>query len=286
MAHMASSRASNFCEITVDIMDGFRNTGGFDMLGSGRHKIESKEQFDDSMAVCNAIGLDGLVVIGGDDSNTNGALLAEYFKANGCNTKVIGAPKTIDGDLKCPPYIPISFGFDTACKTYATLVSNVAIDALSAQKYYHIVRLMGRSASNIALEVALLTRPNACLIGEEVARDKRSMRDLTVELADMIEQRSKLGKDYGVIILPEGLIEFIPEFNQLMSELNDKSPPPASRRPRPPSWRTCPPRTRLASSFCRTSSARSCCWTATPTATCRSPRSRPRSCLPRPSQRS
>eukprot|EP00931_Biecheleriopsis_adriatica_P000701 TRINITY_DN1007_c0_g1_i1.p1 TRINITY_DN1007_c0_g1~~TRINITY_DN1007_c0_g1_i1.p1 ORF type:complete len:1195 (-),score=327.24 TRINITY_DN1007_c0_g1_i1:52-3636(-) len=212
----------NFVEITHEIMDGFRNTGGFDMLGSGRHKIESEEQFRDSMAVCNGIGLDGLVVIGGDDSNTNGAVLAEYFKANGCKTKVVGAPKTIDGDLKCPPHLPVSFGFDTACRTYATLVGNVAVDALSAQKYYHLVRLMGRSASNIALEVALLTRPNACLLGEEVSQEKRSLKDITKDLADMIEERSKDGKDYGVIILPEGLIEFIPEFNALMSELNDK----------------------------------------------------------------
>mmetsp|Transcript_31903 Transcript_31903/g.67842 ORF Transcript_31903/g.67842 Transcript_31903/m.67842 type:complete len:1200 (-) Transcript_31903:60-3659(-) len=212
----------NFVEITAEIMDGFRNTGGFDMLGSGRHKIESEEQFQDSMAVCNGIGLDGLVVIGGDDSNTNGAVLAEYFKAHGCKTKVVGAPKTIDGDLKCPPHIPVSFGFDTACKTYATLVGNVAVDALSSQKYYHLVRLMGRSASNIALEVALITRPNACLLGEEVEGKKQSLRDLTVDLADMIEERSKLGKDYGVIVLPEGLIEFIPEFNSLISEINDK----------------------------------------------------------------
>jgi diphosphate--fructose-6-phosphate 1-phosphotransferase len=212
----------NFVEITSEIMDGFRNTGGFDMLGSGRHKIETPEQFENSMAVCNAIDLDGLVVIGGDDSNTNGAVLAEYFKAHGCKTKVVGAPKTIDGDLKCPPHIPISFGFDTACRTYATLVGNVAVDALSAQKYYHLVRLMGRSASNIALEVALLTRPNACLLGEEVSRQGKSLRDLTLELANMIEERSKRGKDFGVVVLPEGLIEFIPEFNKLISEINDK----------------------------------------------------------------
>lgn len=218
----------NFVEIDDDIMDGFRNTGGFDMLGSGRHKIESDEQFDNSLAVCKAIDLDGLVVIGGDDSNTNGAVLAEYFKAKGCKTKVVGAPKTIDGDLKCPPYIPVSFGFDTACKTYATLVGNVAVDALSAQKYYHLVRLMGRSASNIALEVALLTRPNACLLGEEVSRDKRSLKEITVELADMIAERSEMGKDYGVIILPEGLIEFIPEFNTLIAEINDKLAAPGA----------------------------------------------------------
>jgi len=211
-----------FVEITGEIMDGFRNTGGFDMLGSGRHKIEAEEQFKDSMTVCQSIGLDGLVVIGGDDSNTNGAVLAEYFAAHGCKTKVVGAPKTIDGDLKCPPHIPVSFGFDTACKTYASLVGNVAVDALSAQKYYHLVRLMGRSASNIALEVALLTLPNYCVLGEEVSRDKKSLKDITMDLVNMIEERSKLGKDYGVIVLPEGLIEFIPEFNSLISEINDK----------------------------------------------------------------
>ena len=214
--------SGNFVVITDEIMDGFRNTGGFDMLGSGRHKIETQEQFQDSMTVCNAIGLDGLVIIGGDDSNTNGAVLAEYFKANDCKTKVIGTPKTIDGDLKYPPNVPVSFGFDTACKTYATLVGNVAVDALSAQKYYHLVRLMGRSASHIALEVALLTRPNACLFGEEVAEGRQSLKDITMELADMIEARSKDGKDYGVILIPEGLIEFIPECNALISEINDK----------------------------------------------------------------
>jgi len=211
----------NFVEVTEEIMDGFRNTGGFDMLGSGRHKIESPDQLRNSQMVCDAIGLDGLVVIGGDDSNTNAALLAEHFKAQGCRTKVIGVPKTIDGDLKCHPYIPTSFGFDTACKTYAMLVGNVSVDALSAQKYYHLVRLMGRSASNIALEVALQTRPNACLLGEEVARDKKTLRQLTTDLADMVEERSKQGKNYGVIVLPEGLIEFIPEFRELIKEINE-----------------------------------------------------------------
>ncbi|CAL1126702.1 unnamed protein product [Cladocopium goreaui] len=214
--------SGNFVVITDAIMDGFRNTGGFDMLGSGRHKIETQEQFEDSMLVCNAIGLDGLVIIGGDDSNTNGAVLAEYFKENDCKTKVIGTPKTIDGDLKCPPHVPVSFGFDTACKTFATLVGNVAVDALSAQKYYHLVRLMGRSASHIALEVALLTHPNACLFGEEVAEGRQSLKDITMELADMIEARSKDGKDYGVILIPEGLIELIPEIKALISEINDK----------------------------------------------------------------
>merc|ERR1719199_2338638 len=182
-------------------MDGFRNTGGFDMLGSGRHKIETEEQFQNSMAVCQGISLDGLVVIGGDDSNTNGALLAEYFKANGCKTRVVGAPKTIDGDLKCPPHIPVSFGFDTACRTYAELVGNVAVDALSAQKYYHFCRLMGRSASNIALEVALLTNPNVCLLGEEVEKKDMSLKQLTDQLVAMIRERAKAGKNYGVVLL-------------------------------------------------------------------------------------
>lgn len=209
-------------EVTEEIVKGFRNLGGFDMLGSGRHKIETKKQKEDSLAICSSLGLDGLIVIGGDDSNTNAAMLAEYFMDSGCTTKVIGVPKTIDGDLKAPPDIPISFGFDTACKTYATLVGNVAVDALSAQKYYHLVRLMGRTASNIALEVALLTRPNACLIGEEVARDNRSLRDLTMDLADMIEERSRQGKGYGVILVPEGLIEFVREFEGLLAEINEK----------------------------------------------------------------
>eukprot|EP00435_Cladocopium_sp_Y103_P065805 s161_g27.t2 len=200
----------------------------FDRKKDGKSSLErssqrlKQEQFQDSMTVCNAIGLDGLVIIGGDDSNTNGAVLAEYFQANDCKTKIIGTPKTIDGDLKCPPHVPVSFGFDTACKTYATLVGNVAVDALSAQKYYHLVRLMGRSASHIALEVALLTHPNACLLGEEVAAGRQSLKDITMELADMIEARSKDGKDYGVILIPEGLIEFIPECNALISEINDK----------------------------------------------------------------
>jgi len=214
--------AGDFVEVTPDIMDGFRNSGGFDMLGSGRHKIETQEHFRDSLAVCTALDLDGLVIVGGDDSNTNAAVLAEYFLEKGCKTKVVGTPKTIDGDLKCPPYIPLSFGFDTACKTYATLVANVSVDALSSQKYYHLVRLMGRSASNIALEVALQTRPNLCFIGEEVERRGRSLEDLTLELADMIEERSRLGKNYGVVVLPEGLVEFIPEFGQLIRAINEK----------------------------------------------------------------
>ena len=163
----------------------------------------------------------GIVVIGGDDSNTNGAVLAEYFAAHNCKTKVCGAPKTIDGDLKVDPYIPISFGFDTACRTYSELIGNLGQDTLSSQKYYHFVRLMGRAASNIALECALQTRPNVCLISEEIEEKKMTLSQITQEVVEVILARAAQGKDYGIVLLPEGLIEFIPEFNQLISEIND-----------------------------------------------------------------
>lgn len=210
----------NYVEIDNEFMDLYRNTGGFDIIGSGRHKIQQPEQFASSQTVCETLQLDGLVVIGGDDSNTNAAVLAEYFVAHDCPTRVIGAPKTIDGDLK-NEFIPISFGFDTACKTYSELIGNVALDAASSQKYYHFVRLMGRSASHIALECALQTRPNACLLGEEVAANNESLSSITQSLVQMIVARADAGKDYGVVLLPEGLIEFIPEFNVLISEINE-----------------------------------------------------------------
>jgi diphosphate--fructose-6-phosphate 1-phosphotransferase len=212
--------SGNFVEIDGQFMDLYRNTGGFDIIGSGRHKIERPDQFAASQSVCETLNLDGLVVIGGDDSNTNAAVLAEYFAANGCRTCVVGAPKTIDGDLK-NEFIPISFGFDTACKTYSELIGNVALDAASSQKYYHFVRLMGRSASHIALECALQTRPNACLIGEEVVANGDSLSGITQSLVQMIVTRAAEGKDYGVVLLPEGLIEFIPEFNTLINEINE-----------------------------------------------------------------
>jgi len=211
----------NVTHIDDAMMDCYRNTGGFDMIGSGRHKIETPEQFEASASICSQLDLDGLVVIGGDDSNTNAALLAEYFAAQKLKTKVVGCPKTIDGDLKCPPSIPVSFGFDTACRTYAELVGNIEVDALSSQKYYHFCRLMGRAASNIALEVALLTYPNVCLIGEEVQAKNTTLKELTEALVKMIQQRAKDGKNYGVVVLPEGLIEFIPEFNAMISEINE-----------------------------------------------------------------
>lgn len=160
-------------------MDAYRNFGGFDMLGSGRHKIEKPEEFASAMSVCQSLCLDGLIVIGGDDSNTNAAVLAEYFAANQCATKVCGCPKTIDGDLKVSPYIPISFGFDTATRTFSEFIGNLGQDTLSTQKYYHFVRLMGRDASNIALECALQTRPNVCLISEEVEAKQMTLQQIT-----------------------------------------------------------------------------------------------------------
>jgi len=210
-----------YVKITAEMMDGFRNTGGFDMLGSGRHKIESAEQFEASRKVAEALDLDGIVVIGGDDSNTNAALLAEFFKSKNVKTCVVGCPKTIDGDLKVAPHIPVSFGFDTACRTYAELVGSLTVDVRSTQKYYHFARLMGRSASHIALEVALLSRPNMCLLGEEIKENNKSLKDITMEMANMIIDRAAAGKNYGVVLLPEGLIEFIPEIKVLISQINE-----------------------------------------------------------------
>lgn len=207
--------------LTHEVIDSYRNSGGFDMIGSGRHKIEKIEHFKAAMANCTALDLDGLVVIGGDDSNTNAALLAEYFEANQCKTKVCGAPKTIDGDLKVHPYIPISFGFDSACRTYSELIGNLGHDTLSSKKYYHFVRLMGRAASNIALECALLTRPTVCLISEEIEQKQMTLSQITHYITEIIVKRSEGGKDYGIVLLPEGLIEFIPEFNALISEINE-----------------------------------------------------------------
>ncbi|MGC2596367.1 MAG: diphosphate--fructose-6-phosphate 1-phosphotransferase [Rhabdochlamydiaceae bacterium] len=206
-------------ELTPEVIIPYRNQGGFDMIGSGRTKVETEEQLATSLAVVQKMHLDGLVIIGGDDSNTNGAILAEYFLKNGCATQVIGVPKTIDGDLK-NRFVATSFGFDTASKTYAEIIGNIARDALSAKKYYHFIKLMGRSASHIALECALLTHPNLTLIGEEVASKKMTLAQITSEIADLISKRSELGKDFGVILIPEGLIEFIPEIGILIHELN------------------------------------------------------------------
>ncbi len=207
-------------DITSDLLDNYRNMGGFDIIGSGRTKIETDDQLAAALETVQKRGLDGLVVIGGDDSNTNAALLAEYFKANNCKTGVIGIPKTIDGDLK-NDHIEISFGHDTACRIYSDLIGNIARDALSARKYYHFIRLMGRSASHITLECALQTHPNITLIGEEVQEKRLTLRQIAQDIVQSIEGRAKAGKKFGIILIPEGLIEFIPEMKSLIAELND-----------------------------------------------------------------
>jgi len=203
--------------LTKELVDEFRNVGGFHLIGSGRTKIETEEQLASSLS--HIRGLDGLVVIGGDDSNTNAAVLAEYCLSKGAATRVVGVPKTIDGDLQ-NDHLAISFGFDTACKTYSELIGNIAFDALSAKKYTHFIKLMGRSASHIALQCALQTQPNYTLIGEEIAEKKQTLQEITAEIADLIEKRSSQGKCYGLVLIPEGTIEFIAEMKTLISELN------------------------------------------------------------------
>lgn len=207
-------------EITETVLAPYRNQGGFDLIGSGRTKIETPDQFRAAEAAMKERGLNGLVIVGGDDSNTNAALLAEYFLSKGLDIRVIGVPKTIDGDLK-NRFIEISFGFDTACKTYAEIIGNISRDTISAKKYYYFIKLMGRSASHVTLECALQTHPNLALIGEEIEAENRTLNAITQQIADLIVERAKLGKDYGIILIPEGIVEFIPEFKQLIKELND-----------------------------------------------------------------
>ena len=198
----------------------YRNTGGFDIIGSGRTKLETEAQFAIVEANCHKHGINALVIIGGDDSNTNAAVLAEYFAAHNSGIQVIGCPKTIDGDLKNED-IECSFGFDTATKTYAEIVGNIERDANSAKKYWHFVKVMGRSASHVALETALQTQPNICLIGEEVAAKKLSLAALTDYIADSVASRAAKGWNFGVAVIPEGIVEFVPEFSVLISEINE-----------------------------------------------------------------
>jgi pyrophosphate--fructose-6-phosphate 1-phosphotransferase len=197
----------------------YRNTGGFDLLGSGRTKIESPAQLERCRAVLEARGLDALVIVGGDDSNTNAAVLAEHLARHGSPVRVVGVPKTIDGDLK-NEWVETSFGFDTAVRVYAELVANVARDTLSARKYYHFVRLMGRSASHITVECALQTRPNVALVAEEIAARGQTLQQIVEELGAVIKRRAEAGKNFGMVLVPEGLIEFIPEMQTLIAELN------------------------------------------------------------------
>ncbi|MBF8263252.1 MAG: pFP-BETA [Parachlamydiales bacterium] len=201
--------------LTAAMIDQVRNLGGFDLIGSGRTKIETPEQFQAAARSASALQLDAIIIIGGDDSNTNAAHLAEYFLQNNIETRVIGAPKTIDGDLRSPD-IEMSFGFDSAAKTYSELIGNIARDAMSAKKYYHFIKLMGRSASHLVLECALATCPNLAIIGEE----KQTLAHIVANIAQLIEDRHAHGKDYGIVLLPEGLIEFIPEFKALIAALN------------------------------------------------------------------
>lgn len=211
---------NKFIKFTDKIIDEYRNTGGFDIIGSGRTKIETDEQYAAAAKNAKANKLDALVIIGGDDSNTNAALLAEYFIQNKIPTQVIGVPKTIDGDLK-NALIETSFGFDTACKTFSELIGNIGRDANSAKKYWHFIKLMGRSASHIALECALQTQPNICLISEEIAAKKTTLRGIVEGICTVIAKRAANGENFGLVLIPEGLVEFIPEMKVLIAELND-----------------------------------------------------------------
>lgn len=210
----------NYVEFDDAYIDAYRNTGGFDIIGSGRTKLETEEQFAVAAKVCEKHGITAIVIIGGDDSNTNAAVLAEYFAAHNTGVQVIGCPKTIDGDLKNED-IECSFGFDTATKTYSELIGNIERDANSAKKYWHFVKVMGRSASHVALECALETQPNICLISEEVAAKKQSLSEIADYIADAVEKRSANGNNFGVTIIPEGVVEFVPEFKALIAEINE-----------------------------------------------------------------
>ena len=209
-----------YVEFTDEFIDKYRNTGGFDIIGSGRTKLETEEQFQKSWEVCKKLNISAVVIIGGDDSNTNAAMLAEWFVKNNAGIQVIGCPKTIDGDLK-NDQIEISFGFDTATKTYAELIGNIQRDANSAKKYWHFIKIMGRSASHVALEAALQTQPNITLISEEVEEKKMSLEQIVNYMTNIIVKRADIGKNFGIAIIPEGLIEFIPEMKSMIANLND-----------------------------------------------------------------
>ena len=211
---------NEYMELTSDIIDAYRNTGGFDMIGSGRTKLETEEQFELVRKHCEALKIDSLVIIGGDDSNTNACVLAEYFKSNNYGIRVIGCPKTIDGDLK-NEWIEASFGFDTACRVYSELIGNLCRDANSAKKYWHFVKLMGRSASHIALECALQTQPNVAIISEEVAEKKMTLGAIVDQIAQVVAARAANKNNFGIALIPEGLIEFVPEIKVLIAELNE-----------------------------------------------------------------
>ena len=210
----------NYKELTAEIIDEYRNTGGFDIIGSGRTKLEKEEQFEKGYEIIKELGIKALVIIGGDDSNTNACVLAEYYAAKNYGVQVIGCPKTIDGDLK-NEMIETSFGFDTACKTYAEVIGNIQRDCNSARKYWHFIKLMGRSASHIALECALQVQPNICIVSEEVEAKEMSLDDVVTYIAQVVADRAAAGNNFGTVLIPEGLIEFIPAMKRLIAELND-----------------------------------------------------------------
>lgn len=210
----------NYIELTDTIIDEYRNTGGFDMIGSGRTKLEKEEQFESGLEIVRKLDIKALVIVGGDDSNTNACVLAEYYAAKQYGVQVIGCPKTIDGDLK-NEQIETSFGFDTACKTYAEVIGNIQRDANSARKYWHFIKLMGRSASHIALECALQCQPNVCIISEEVEEKNQTLDDIVTYIANIVAMRAADGNNFGTVLIPEGLIEFIPAMKTLIAELND-----------------------------------------------------------------
>ena len=210
----------NYMELTGEIIDEYRNTGGFDIIGSGRTKLESHQQFEKGYEILKQLGISALVIIGGDDSNTNACVLAEYYAAKKYGVQVIGCPKTIDGDLK-NEMIETSFGFDTACKVYSEVIGNIQRDCNSARKYWHFIKLMGRSASHIALECALQVQPNICIISEEVEANDMSLDDVVTYVAQVVADRAANGHNFGTVLIPEGLVEFIPAMKRLISELND-----------------------------------------------------------------
>ena len=209
-----------YIELTDEVINEYRNTGGFDMIGSGRTKLEETSQFESGLKIIRELGIKAVVIIGGDDSNTNACVLAEYYAANNYGVQVIGCPKTIDGDLK-NDQIETSFGFDTACKTYAEVIGNIQRDANSARKYWHFIKLMGRSASHIALECALQCQPNVCIVSEEVEEKNQTLDDIVTYIAGVVAKRAANGNNFGTVLIPEGLIEFIPAMKKLIAELND-----------------------------------------------------------------
>ncbi len=209
-----------YMELTSEIIDEYRNTGGFDIIGSGRTKLEKEEQFEKGLEILKELNISALVIIGGDDSNTNACVLAEYYAAKNAGVQVIGCPKTIDGDLK-NEMIETSFGFDTACKVYSEVIGNIQRDCNSARKYWHFIKLMGRSASHIALECALQTQPNVCLVSEEIEAKKMSLDDVVTYIAQIVANRAAAGHNFGTVLIPEGVIEFIPAIRDLIAELNE-----------------------------------------------------------------